>query len=308
MLEDGCLLWGIRVIIPANLQSQLLKSLHANHPGITRMKATARSYFWWYGLNKAVEDLAKSCSRCQSVKSAPAKAPFHPWIWPDAPWKRIHVDFAGPFMRKTHFILVDAHSNWPEVITVSSTTSQKTIDVLRSLFAHYGIPEQLVSDNGPQFTSEEFSQFMQQNGFKHIRSALYHPPSNGQAERFVQTFKQSDKASEGDGRSLDHCISQFLFSYRSTPHATTNVTPSELFLGRKLRTHFSILLPDVKSHVHSKQADQKRNHDHSSKLRSFAPEQTVIVRDFRPGAKKWIPGKILKTLGPVTYLVEVLIL
>ena len=140
-----------------NLQSQLLKSLHTNHPGITRMKATARSYFWWYGLDKAIEDLAKSCSRCQSVKPAPAKAPLHPWIWPDAPWKRVHVDFAGPFMEKTYFIWVDAHSKWPEVITMSSTTSQKTIDVLRSLFARYGIPEQLVSDNGPQFTSEEFS-------------------------------------------------------------------------------------------------------------------------------------------------------
>ena len=77
---------------------------------------------------------------------------------------------------------------------MSSTTSQKTIDVLRSLFARYGIPEQLVSDNGPQFTSEEFSQFMQPNGIKHIRTASYHPASNGLAERFVQTFKQSVKA------------------------------------------------------------------------------------------------------------------
>ena len=88
------------------------------------MKATARSYFWWRGLDKAIEDLVRSCSACQALRSAPAAAPLHPWVWPDAPWKRIHVDFAGPFRGKTYFIIVDAHSKWPEVVTMSATTSQ----------------------------------------------------------------------------------------------------------------------------------------------------------------------------------------
>ena len=88
-------------------------------------------------------------------------------MWPDAPWKRLHVDFTGPFLGKTFFILVDAHSKWPEVVTMSSTTSQSTIEVLRS-FSRYGLPEQIVSDNGTQFTSDEFAQFMERNGIKHI--------------------------------------------------------------------------------------------------------------------------------------------
>ena len=95
--------WGIRVIVPESLQAKVLRSLHQNHPGITRMKAIARSYFWWSGLDKAVEALAKSCSSCQVLQAAPAAAPLHPWIWPDAPWKRIHVDFAGPFLGKNVF-------------------------------------------------------------------------------------------------------------------------------------------------------------------------------------------------------------
>ena len=106
------------------------------------MKAIARSYFWWNGLDNAIEIQAKSCLAWQTVKPAPPVAPFHPWVWPEAPWRRIHIDFAGPFMRKMFLILVDAHSKRPEVITVPSTTSQHTINVLMMLFSCYGLPEQ----------------------------------------------------------------------------------------------------------------------------------------------------------------------
>ncbi len=116
--------------------------------------------------------------------------------------KRIHIDFAGQFQGKMFFIMVDAHSKWPEVIIMSSTTSEKTIEALSSFFARYGLPEQIVSDNGPQFTSVEFDNFMKQHGIKHIKSAPYHPSTNGLAERFVQTFKNAMRASEHDGFSL----------------------------------------------------------------------------------------------------------
>ena len=131
-LEDGCLMWGIRVIIPAALQSTILQSLHSGHQEITRMKAIARSYFWWNGLDHNIEELANSCDSCQAVKSSPAVVPLHPWVWPDAPWKCLHVDFAVPFLGKTFLILVDAHSKWLEVVTMSSTTLQSTIEVLHT--------------------------------------------------------------------------------------------------------------------------------------------------------------------------------
>ena len=226
--ENGCLMWGIRVIIPQTLHSQVLKSLHANHPGVTRMKAIARSYFWWGGLDKDIEELGKSCQSCQANQSNPTVAPLHPWVLPDAPWKRIHVDFAGPFQGHTFFIAVDAYSKWPEVAVMTSTTSVKTIEVLRSMFAQHGLPEQLVSDNGPQFTSTEFAQFMEGNRIKHILSAPYHPSSNGLAERFVQTLKRTLKASVKEGKTIHHRLAEFLFEYRATPHGTTNVSPSKL--------------------------------------------------------------------------------
>ena len=301
--ENGCLMWGIRVIIPLKLQTKLLKALHENHPGSTRMKAMARSYFWWGGLDKAIENLANSCQSCQAIQPQPPAAPLHPWIWPDAPWKRIHVDFAGPFKGKMFLIIIDAHSKWPEVVMMSHTTSLNTIEAMRTLFAQFGLPEQLVSDNGPQFTSAEFYQFMKGNNIKHIRCSPYHPSSNGLAERFVQTFKRAMRATEQDSRSLHHRLSEFLLDYRTSRHSTTNTTPSELFLHRKVRTRFDFLRPDIQSQVEVQQASQKERHDKHAKLRCLFPGSPVMVRDVRH-AGTWIPGTILKKLGPLTYCVD----
>ncbi len=123
------------------------------------MKALARSHIWWPGLDRDIEQLVRACIACQSVKQPPAVAPLHPWIWPARPWERIHVDFAGPFLGTSFLIVVDAHSKWPEVIEMSSTTAAKTIQVMRHLFSQYGLPLQLVSDNGPQFISKNLDYF-----------------------------------------------------------------------------------------------------------------------------------------------------
>ena len=120
--EANCLLWGIRVIIPKRFQSQLLDELHREHPGVSRMKALARSYLWWPGLDRELEECARNCYECQSVKNFPAVAPLHPWLWPSKPWQRVHIDFAGPFQNRMYLIVVDAHSKWPEVIEMTTTT------------------------------------------------------------------------------------------------------------------------------------------------------------------------------------------
>ena len=243
-IESGCLLWGVRVLVPKKLQGRVLEELHKGHPGASRMKSLARSYLWWPGLDTELEHLAKSCIPCQEVKLTPPAAPLHPWVWPSLPWQRIHVDFAGPFLGQQFLIVVDAHSKWPEVIPMaSSTTAARTIEALRLLFASYGVPNQLVSDNGPQFVSKEFAEFMAGNAVKHIRVAPYHPASNGLAERFVQTFKKAMSAARNDGASLSQKLCRFLLTYRSTSHATTQVAPCELFLKRNIRTRLDAIRP-----------------------------------------------------------------
>ena len=199
--------------------------------------------------------------------------------------------------------MVDTYSKWPEVAVMSSTTSEKTINVLRTMFAQHGLPEQLVSDNGPQFTSSEFSQFLQNNRIKHILSAPHHPASNGLAERFVQTLKRNLKATMKEGKAIHHRLTEFLFEYQATPHATTNVSPSELFLKRKLRTHFDLMLPNTRVLVMSKQADQKQQHDQHTRPCFLFPGSLVMVRVY-VGQAKQIPGVVLRKLGPLAYNVE----
>nr|XP_025043376.1 uncharacterized protein K02A2.6-like [Pelodiscus sinensis] len=124
---------------------QMLEQVHSGHCGMVHMKEIAQSYFWWPGLNSAIEEKARACISCQCVRKAPHLAPLHPWGRPEKPWQHLHIDFAGLF------------------------------------------EEQLVSDNGSQFVSQEFGNFMKANRIHHIISVPYHPSMNGLAERFVQT-------------------------------------------------------------------------------------------------------------------------
>lgn len=116
-------------------------------------------------------------------------------------------------MNKMLMVVVDSHSKCLEVAIMPNVTSETTIEKLRDLFSRLGT-ERLVSDNGPQFSSREFAEFTKRNRIKHILVAPYHPRSNGQAERFVQAFKQYLKAEGNTSASLKHNLARFLFSYR----------------------------------------------------------------------------------------------
>ena len=143
---------------------------------------------------------------------------------------------------------------------MSSNTAEKTIDQLRYIFSHYGLPEQLVSDSGPQFVSLEFKHFMKENGIRHILVAPCHPCSNGQAEHFVATFKQAMKAGSF-GKALSSAIQQrlmhFLFRYRTTPSTVTGTTPAELLLKRRVQTRLDLLRPSFEKRVRIEQVLQE---------------------------------------------------
>ena len=204
------------------------------------------------------------------------------------------------------FVVVEAHLKWPEVFSTSSTTTYKTIEMLSHLFAAYGLPEEIVSDNGPQFVFEEMHHFMKKHEIQHTRVPRYHPASNEEAERYVQILKQALQAGKIElGKSLQLRLSSFLFSYRSTPHTVTGQTPAELFLKRTPRTPVSLLHPNLAQHVEEHQTKVKQQRDAGRfKTRGFLPGDLVLVRNFR-GKDKWQGGTVILRIGPLAYQVRV---
>ncbi len=181
------------------------------------------------GLNLPV--YVKHCSSCQSERPAPPTSPIRPWKWPTQPWFRLHLDMAGPFLGHTFLILVDAHSKWLEVRRMSSTTSRAIVSTLRSIFAQFGLPSIIVTDNGRNFVSSEFDSFLQLNGITHLVSSPYHSSSNGLAERGVQTFKKEMSKLKSTADITDR-LSHILFYNHITPQSTTGVSPAELLQNR----------------------------------------------------------------------------
>ena len=154
--------------------------------------------------------------------------------------------------------------------------------------------------NGRSITSVEFTDFLQRNGIRHVTSAPYHPSTNGLAERAMQTFKEHIKRSTQG--SLQSRISRFLPTYRNTPHSTTGVSPAELLLGRRPRTLFDLMLPDLSSRVQDKQANQKHHHDQHSQPHTLQVGDAVYVQVL-PTNNTWVPGTIAKVLSPMSYLI-----
>lgn len=302
-IVQGLLMWGIRVIVPVAIRKQILSSLHECHMGIVKMKSMARQYVWWPNIDSDIEHLCKSCQVCCENRDSPASAPLHPWSYPERPWQRLHVDLAGPFMDKMWLVLTDAHSKWPEIFCLNqNSTSSSVINRIREVIVRFGIPEQIVSDNGRQFTSQEFQRFCKNNGIKHTMSSVYHPRSNGAAERLVKTFKRALAQSSGD---LDRRLQQFLFQYRITPHSTTGVAPCELLIGRRLRSRMDLIRPDERTNVAQSQDRQQQSYNVRVRPRDFAVGDEVWVKTFSKGEAKWSFGIIQKQIGPVTFLIKV---
>ena len=265
---DGCILWGTRVVIPRHGREAVLQELHEGHPGMSKMKALARMYVWWQGIDSDIERSVHICTECQEVQSSSPIEPLNPWKWPTRPWSRLHLDFMGPFEDRMFLILIDAHSKWIKAFCTQKATSKVVIDALRTVFARFGIPKTIVSDNGTPFVSEEFVHFLHQNGIKHNTSAPYHPSSNGIAEHAVQIVKRSlKKVISGD---INSRLAKVLLTYHNSPQSTTGVYP-KLLVGMRLRT-LDLLKPNTAATIEEKQLKLKCQHDARAKIKYLSWE------------------------------------
>jgi hypothetical protein len=256
-VSEGCLCWGNRVIVPRVLRGKVLQMLHEQHIGIVRMKLLARQMVWWPGVEKDIEDVIVNCETCLVTQ---ARVPQHKYLvpWPETvqPWERVHLDLLS-FQGHHILVLVDSYSKWMEAWLMEGTSAQMVILKLRTFMAVFGIPQEIVSDNGPPFQSAEFTLFCKQNNIKVTKSPPYHPPSNGLAERGVRTIKDNLAKQHVDMLNshlrgdlvnqskpvIEHHLINFLISYRNTPSSVTSVSPASLIFKHQPRTPLSLLKP-----------------------------------------------------------------
>lgn len=296
-VHEDCILLGCRVVIPPPQRETVLRALHKTHSGIVQTKSLARSYVWWPQLNDDIESLVRNCNKCLENRHMPPKTTYE-WVMPTKPWSRLNIDFAGPYQNKIFLIIVDAYSKWPEVFIVNNMTSATVIRHLRMIFATHGLCETLVSDNGTSFVSSEMNQFLEANKIKHVKTAPFHPSTNGLAERMVQTVK--DKLRKMDGMSWEVKLPNMLLGLRATPCASTSKSPAELLFNRRLRTLLDTIYPhEQKRKVREEQVFRNnKKRDRQTDLGS-----DVMYRNFSSGPR-WLPGTIVSKEGPASYGIE----
>lgn len=200
-------------------------------------------------------------------------------------------------------VLIDAYSKWIEIAEMSSTMAKILIKKLREYFARFGLPKQIVSDNGPPFSSEEFRAFCSNNKIEQLFLAPYHPASNGAAENAVKLCKRVIKKAIMQNINTETALSRFLLMYRNTPHNATGESPAKVLLGRAVRTRLDCLKPDREQRVTDLQRRQREAAGGTQ--RAFDIGDLVWYRRYNVGnsQSKWEAGQVLERIGETDYTI-----
>jgi hypothetical protein len=268
-----------------------------------RMKQLARSAVYWPNMDEQINDACRQCTSCMEHSNKPSKPENHPWIVPEKPWSRIHIDHAINFMGSNWLVVTDAYSKYPCIHQVSSTSTKATTLLLEDDFSHFGYPHTIVSDNAPNFTSQEFQEWCRERGIIHLTGAPYHPATNGAAERLVQTFKQAIRKSS---LPLREAVQEFLIQYRRTP-LTSGYSPSELLNGRQIRARIDTLVPSP-AHISQglQTATLPKTAHNSAEFHPGSPCYALYCGPRATEDPKWIPGIIVKVRGTRNFEVKLL--
>ena len=264
------------------MKLQVLDKIHEWHQGIVKCRERAKASVWWPGLSCEVHDMVEYCKVCAKYRQQRAE-PLMPTPFLERPWQMISTDLFE-LDNLNYLIVVDYFSRYIEVAAMQKTTkSHEVIRALKAIFARHGIPEELRSDNGPQFS--KFTHFAKEWGFRHTTSSPRFPQSNGEAERAVENTKSLLKKEKDPTKGL--------LAYRSTPLVCA-YSPSELLMRQKLRntipTFHTVLnpsWPDMEK-LCEREAESKEkqrlnfNHQHNAALlKALQPGIPVHIKDMR---------------------------
>ena len=306
-VHNGVLFKGSRVVIPQILRPEVKSRIHSSHLGVEACLRKARDTVFWPGMNAEVRDQIKQCSICNEFQAKNQKLPMQSHQLPDRPWSRVAAD-QFILHGKEYIVLVDFYSDFIEVKQLQENNSSSVIDFFKEQFSRYGIPDTLVTDNGPQFTSREFQKFSRDWEFLHVSSSPHHHRANGKVESAVKVVKSLIKKALKDNK--DPWLA--LLDQRNTPTESLGTSPAQRLMSRRTRTLLptatNLLYPKVLENVTEKlklrRQKAKWYHDRSSRnLPDIEIGQDVRVAPLQRN-QTWKMGTCLEKLSDRSYVVK----
>ena len=250
---NGFLLYRNRIVVPESLRTEILDLIHAGHQGVTKCRERAATSVWWRWISADIAKKADQCDFCRMHRPTHRRELLKPTVLPNRPWQKISADLCE-IKDKRYLVVIDYFSRYIEIVFLTRITSDQVIGKLKNIFARWGIPEQIVTDSGTQFTSATFKKFAKDYNFQQVFSSPHHHQANGEAESGVKIAKRILYQDD---------IFLALMSYRATPIAATGVSPAELIMGRKIRT----TLPVVPEKLNPKWPDFKKVRENDTKMK-----------------------------------------
>ncbi|UYV71076.1 K02A2.6-like [Cordylochernes scorpioides] len=236
-LWNDLLCIGSAIVIPKTQRNNMLNLLHQSHQGISAIQGLARESLFWPRMSIDIAEKVKNCEICQKHQKSKIRQPLKPFPVPDYPWQTVSLDIFY-IQKKPHLLVVDRYSGYPEVFTLDPPTAINVKNKLRETFARFGIPETMMSDNGPPFRSEIMTDFCIRWGIKQLFSSPHLHRSNGLAERNIQTIKNQLIKCRDEGSDPYLAI----LAYRNTPKNDLP-SPAQLCLSRSLRCQIPRITP-----------------------------------------------------------------
>ena len=309
-VQNGLIFKGDRVVIPLKMRPSILESIHSSHIGVESCLRRARECVYWPCMNSDVKQFISKCETCNRFPISQQKETLQSHELADRPWEKVGVDLMS-VKDHNYLITVDYYSNFWEIDYLENTKACVVIRKLKAHFARYGLPSIVMSDNGPQFISEEFKNFAVNYDFEHVTSSPHYPRSNGKAESAVKMAKRLLVKAVESGKDPYLAI----LDYRNTPMQESDFSPAQGCLGRRTRTLLPMLSSKLKPQLFDDMSVKTRKvlrnsrskwyHDRGAKdLKELNEGDTVRIKPSILGKKKWDFGKIVEKLENRSYVVE----
>ena len=285
--SDGLLLKGTKLVIQKKLQMKVVEHAHQGHQGIVKTKRLIREKVWFPGIDELVEDKIQNCLACQA-STLDSKAKYEPLIMselPDGPWQKVDIDFCGPFPSGDYLLVaMDEYSRFPEIEITKSTSAHATVPKLDKIFSVHKVPEEVKSDNGPPFQSEDFKHFAEYLGFHHRKITPGYPQANGEVDMIYVNVGKNHQVCHRRRKTMEAKIVSI--PEKLSHHTSTGIPPATALFNRSIRSTLpevqkrarnneSLRAADAKSkHTMKEYADKRRNAAYSS----IQPGDTVLVK------------------------------